>query len=98
MDIKNFTQFVNLLSQKQIIHMNESFDKLATCVMLYNGMCACGGNTDRDKSNKHAECNRIYREALGGTDNIKSYLFNGCQDNTISFYIDEIHHIKTICR
>jgi len=98
MDVRNFTQFATLVSSKQIIHMNVAFDRLVLCMMLYNGMCACGGNTDRDKANKHGECNRIYREALGAVDGVKAYLFQGCQDNTISFYIDEVHHIKTICR
>jgi hypothetical protein len=98
MNVKNFTEFVSLLSSKQILHMHPSFDRLAVCFMVYNSMCVCGGNTDRDKSNKQHECNRIYREALGAVDSIKAYLFQGCQDNTISFYIDNIHLVKTIHR
>lgn len=98
MDVRNFTQMVNLLNMKQIIHAHPAFDRLASCFMVYNSMCACGGNTDREKSNKAAECNRIYRESLGSIDSVKAHLFQGCQDNTISFYIDNVHHIKTIGR
>jgi len=98
MDVRNFTQMVNLLNAKQILHTHPSFDRLATCFMVYNSLCACGGNTTRDKLNKHSECNRIYREALGAIDSIKANLFLGCQDTTISFYIDDVHHVKTIFR
>lgn len=98
MDIKNFTQFVNLLVLKHIVHVHPAFDKLATCLMVYNGMCACGGNTNKNKSDKSAECNRIYRESLSVVDSMKSHLFVGCADNTISFYIDNVHHVKTISR
>jgi hypothetical protein len=98
MEIKNFTQFANLLGTKQVVHMNPAFDKLFMCMMSYGSMCSCGGNSNQDKSNKHAECNRIYREALGSIDSIKPYLFNGCQDNTISFYVDDVYLIKTIGR
>lgn len=98
MDIKNFTQFVNLLSQKMVIHTNPAFDRLATCMMVYNSMCACGGTSNQDKTNKHSECNRIYRESINGVDSIKSHLFSSTSDNHIRFFVDEIHHIKTICR
>jgi hypothetical protein len=98
MDIKNFTQMVNLLNVKQIIHAHPSFDRLVSCFMVYNSMCSCGGNTDQDKSNKKSECNRIYRESLGAIDSVKAHLFQGCQDNTINFYIDDIHHVKTMVR
>ena len=98
MDIKNFTQFAHLISAKQIIHLNPAFDKLVMCMMLYNGMCSCGGNSDRDKQNKAGECNRIYRESLATVDRFKAHFFQGCVDQTISFYVDDIHHIKTICR
>lgn len=98
MNIKNFTQFANLLSVKQVIHLHPAFDRLVMCVMTYNSMCACGGNSNKDKANKHTECNRIYREALGCVESVKPYFFNGCTDNTISFYIDESFSIKTIGR
>ena len=98
MDVKNFTQMAHLLSSKQVIQAHPAFDRLVLCVMLYNGMCQCGGNTDRDKSNKGAECNRIYREAIGAVDSIKAHLFMGCSENTISFYVDNVHLIKTIHR
>lgn len=98
MDVRNFTQMVNLLNMKQIIHAHPSFDRLVSCFMVYNSMCACGGNTDRDKSNKKSECNRIYRESLGAIDSVKANLFQSCQDTTISFYIDDVHHVKTIFR
>lgn len=96
MDVRNFTQMVSLLSLKQVIHAHPSFDRLMTCFMTYNSMCACGGN--RDKSNKRSECNRIYRESIGAVDSVKAHLFQGCQDSTISFYIDDVNHIKTIFR
>lgn len=89
---------VNLLSIKQVIHAHPSFDRLATCFSVYNSLCACGGSTNKEKSDKHSECNRIYRECLGAIDSVKAHLFQGCQDNTISFYIDNAHHIKTIGR
>jgi len=98
MDIKNFTQFCNLLTTKQVVHAHGSFDRLVVCMMTYNGMCACGGQSNQDKSNKHNECNRIYRESIGSVDKIKAHLFNGCPDNTISFWIDDAFLIKTICR
>lgn len=98
MDIKNFTQFVNLLSSRKVIHLHPAFDRLTTCMMLYNTICACGGNSNQEKSNKHSECNRIYREAIGAINGIKAHLFQGCGDNTISFYVDDIHLIKTIGR
>lgn len=98
MDIRNFTQFANLLASTQTIHLNGSFDRIFTCMMLYNSFCSCGGNTDRDRASKHSECNRIYREALGSVDGIKAHLFKNSSDNTISFYIDDVHHIKTLCR
>jgi hypothetical protein len=61
-------------------------------------MCSCGGNSDKQKSDKHSECNRIYREALGAVESIKAHLFQNCKDNTISFYVDDIHHLKTLVR
>lgn len=98
MDIRNFTQFANLLSSKQISGSHPAFNKLIVCMMLYNSICACGGNSNADKTNKHSECNRIYRESLGAIDGIKSHLFNGCNDNTISFYINDTIHLKTLSR
>jgi hypothetical protein len=98
MNIKNFTQFVNLLSATQTIHCHPSFDKLVTCMNAYSGMCACGGTSDQEKSNKHGECNRIYRESIGAVDSIKAHLFLNSTENTISFYIDDIHHVKTLFR
>lgn len=98
MDIRNFTQFHALLSAKQLLHANPAFDRLGTCVMVYNGMCACGGNTNQEKQNKGLECNRIYRESLGYLDSFKAHLFQGCTNNTISFFIDDIHQVKTIVR
>lgn len=98
MEIKNFTQMAHLLSAKQIVHIHPAFDKLVSCMMVYNGMCSCGGNSDREKSNKGAECNRIYRESLSIVNSVKAHFFLGCSDSTISFYIDNIHLIKTIGR
>jgi hypothetical protein len=98
MDIRNFTQFAHLLNSKQATNLHPSFNKLVMCMMLYNSMCACGGNSNADKSNKHSECNRIYRESLGTVNEIKAHLFKGCNDNTISFYIDDNHHVKTLNR
>lgn len=98
MDVKNFTQFVGLLTSTQTINKHPSFDKLMMCMMLYNSICACGGKSNKDKSNKYSECNRIYREAIGAVGNIKAHLFQQTNDNTISFYVDGIHLIKTLVR
>ncbi len=98
MEIRNFTQFVNLLASTNTIKTNPAFDKLMTCVMSYNGICVCGGKGSQEKTNKHSECNRIYREALGYVETIKANLFLQTKDNTISFYIDNSHLIKTIGR
>jgi hypothetical protein len=98
MNIHNFTEMVNLLNAKQLTSSHPAFDKLMNCFMVYNSMCACGGNSDKDKSNKQSECNRIYRECLGSIESFKAHLFQGSNDNTISFFIDNVHHIKTICR
>ncbi len=98
MDVRNFTQFASLLSSTQTIQFNSAFDRLVTCMQVYNSMCQCGGNSNQDKTNKHNECNRIYRESINSTDSIKSHLFQGTTDNTISFYIDDSHHIKTLVR
>ncbi len=65
---------------------------------VYSNMCACGGNSNTEKANKQSECNRIYREAIQSVDRIKAQLFQNCSDNTISFYIDDSHHMKTIGR
>jgi hypothetical protein len=98
MDVRNFTQFSNLLASTQTIHMHPAFDRLFTCMTAYNGLCACGGSSNQEKSNKHGECNRIYREAIGALDSIKAHLFLNSADNTISFYIDDSHHIRTLFR
>jgi hypothetical protein len=98
MTIKNFTQFVNLLSANKMIHLHPSFDRLVTCMMVYNGMCSCGGNSNREKVNKHGECNRIYKESVMSSEPFKPYFFQNCTDNSISFYLDEIHLIKTLIR
>jgi hypothetical protein len=98
MDIRNFTQFVGLLTSTGTIQSNAAFNKLATCMMVYNSLCACGGDSDQVKKNKHSECNRIYREALGAVDSIRANLFQGSSDNTLSFYMDNAFLIKTIHR
>lgn len=98
MDIKNFTQFVSLLINTQSIHANACFDRLVICKMSYESMCACGGTSNQDKSNKHNECNRIYRESLGFVDVLKARLFQGSSDNVIKFYVDDIHLVKTLVR
>jgi hypothetical protein len=61
-------------------------------------MCACGGQSNQDKNNKAAECNRIYREAIGSVDSIKANLFTQTTDNTITFFVNDAHQVKTICR
>jgi len=98
MEIKNFTQFAGILSSNRMIHLHPSFDRLYTCMMLYNSMCNCGGNSNTEKTNKHNECNRIYKEAIGTTDSFKAYFFLNCSENTITFYVDDAHRIKTLCR
>lgn len=98
MDIRNFTQFVAHLVTSQSVHKHPSFDKLMMCMMVYNSICICGGQGNSEKTSKHSECNRIYRECLGSIDGIKAYLFQQTSDNSINFYIDEVHLVKTIFR
>ena len=98
MDIRNFTQFINLLILKNVVNTNPAFIRLATCVNVYNSICECGGNSSKQKSDKACECNRIYRESIGAVDSIKPHLFNGCKDTSISFYMDNKSHLKTISR
>ena len=98
MDIRNFTQFANLLTVTQTIHTNPCFGQLVTCMQVYNSMCNCGGNSNQEKSNKQAECNRIYRSALSAIDSIKANLFQKCADNHINFYINDLDLIKSLCR
>jgi hypothetical protein len=98
MDIRNFTQFACLLQATQTVNRHPAFDKLVNCMMVYNSICSCGGQSDKDKSTKSAECNRIYREALGNVDGIKAYFFQNTTDSTITFYVDGIYAVKTICR
>lgn len=98
MDIRNFTQFVNILVSTQTVHMHPAFDKLMVCVMTYNSICVCGGKGAADRNNKAAECNRIYRDAIMASDKIKAHLFQQTTDNTITFYINDAHQIKTLVR
>jgi len=98
MDIKNFTQFANLLTTKHILNLHPAFNKLITCISVYNSMCSCGGNSNVEKTNKHSECNRIYRESLGTIESYKPHLFNECNDNMILFWIDDTYLIKTLHR
>lgn len=98
MDIKNFTQFADCLIKTQSVHLHSSFNSLVMCMMVYNSLCACGGKSNQDKSNKHSECNRIYRQSLGSVDSIKAYLFQITKDNIIRFYIDDTYLVKTIIR
>lgn len=98
MDIRNFTQFVSILATTNTIKNHPSFDRLLMCMMVYNNLCACGGKSNADKANKHSECNRIYRECLGAVDGVKAHLFQTTGDNSINFYIDDVHHVKTMFR
>lgn len=98
MDVRNFTQFVNLLAASNTIKANPAFDRLMLCVMAYNSICICGGKGTAEKTSKYSECNRIYREAIGLVGSVKAHLFLQTTDNTISFYIDDIHLIKTLGR
>lgn len=98
MEIRNFTQFINLLNVTGAINSHPAFLNLSTCLSVYNSMCSCGGDSSVDKTNKHGDCNRIYRESMGAVDSIKANLFQRCNDNTISFYIDDLYHLKTISR
>ncbi len=97
MDIRNFTQFINLLNSKNAVNLHPSFQKLSNCVSNYNSICSCG-SSNKEKQNKYNECNRIYREATIVANSIKPYLFLGCSDNTISFYMDNTYLVRTISR
>lgn len=99
MEVKNFTQFVNLLTSTQSVKDHPAFDRLMICMMTYNSLCNnCGSINNQDKTSKYAECNRIYREAIGSVDLVKAKFFQTTNDSTISFYIDDAHLIKTIGR
>lgn len=98
MIIRNLTQFCNFLSSKHLLDKHPLYNRLFECKMSYDHMCVCGGKSNTDKTRKYTECNRIYRESVSASaEHLKFFLLDGCSDNTISFYIDDIH-LKTITR
>lgn len=96
MEIRNFTQFINLLRTNNIIELHPIFNKLNHCSMIYESSCNCG-SSNKEKLNKLNECNLIYRESVGFLDMFKAHMFMNTSDSSIWFYMND-SHIKTLSR
>jgi|ERR1041385_7121574 hypothetical protein len=88
MDIKNVTQFVNLLVERKMQPIHPSFNGVIICLEDYRRLCgSCGKTTYRDKV--YANCNEQYehivKHVLPG---FASQFFANTNETRANFYKD----------
>jgi hypothetical protein len=97
MDIRNATQFSNLIQTTGLQMKDMAFQQIVFCVDQLGKMCNCWKAEDKKKL--YDNCTMIYMNAVKNViPKFKTDILAKTDDRQISFYLDNGSLIGIVCR